>query len=385
MINVKDYYDRESNYLKPFASKQSASRGRKHPEPPHPYRPPYERDRERIIHSSSFRRLTYKTQVFVNHEGDYFRTRLTHTLETATVARAIASALEVNVDLCEAISLAHDLGHTPFGHTGERVLDELLSDVGGFEHNKQSLRVVDELEQRYPDFDGLNLTFETREGIQKHVTRYDISEDNTEFPLPQPTVEAQVVCISDEIAFMSHDLDDGIYSGLLNTEEMESELPLWRRISDEVRSIHGNMPAEMLRKQIIRRLIDIEVTDVIVESDKRLTRFAPKSPDEVRKMEEKLVVHSDEIAKENDSTNKYLLEKLYRNYKVLRMSRKAQMVIESLFGVYLEDPKQLPEGNRRRLTSEDSRIVVADYIAGMTDRFAMIEYKKLFDPFEKLL
>jgi dGTPase len=301
------------------------------------------------------------------------------------MARAISSALGTNSDLCEAISLAHDLGHTPFGHTGERVLDKLMSDAGGFEHNTQSLRVVDELEQRYPDFDGLNLTYETREGIQKHVTRYDISEENREFPFRWPTIEAQIVCIADEIAFMCHDIDDGIYSGLLDPDEMERELPLWRRISEEVRSLHGDICAEMLRKQTIRRLIDLEVTDTVIETDRQLKRFDPKSPDEVRSLEEKLAVHSDEIALENELINKYLLENLYRHYKVLRMSSKAKMIIESLFEVYLGEPKQLPVGSRRRLEFEDSRVVVSDYIAGMTDRFAMTEYKKLFDPFEKLL
>ncbi|MCK5833816.1 deoxyguanosinetriphosphate triphosphohydrolase [bacterium] len=385
MISLSEHLKREKKDLGAFAAKNSDSKGRIHPEAEHLFRPPYERDRERIIHSSSFRRLTYKTQVFLNHEGDLYRTRLTHTIETDTIARAIASALGANADLCESISLAHDLGHTPFGHTGEEVLDELLSDVGGFEHNKQSLRVVDKLEQRYPDFDGLNLTYETREGIQKHVTRYDFAEDNTEFPQQWPTLEAQIVCISDEIAFMCHDLDDGIYSGLLLPSQLEEELPLWKKLSDEIRAQYKSIHPEMLRKQVIRKLIDLEVTDAVIETDKRISEFAPGSPKDVRELEEKLAVHSEEIILQNELLNTYLLNKLYRHYKVLRMSMKARMVIEALFKVYIEEPNQLPEGSREKLDNEDTRIVVADYIAGMTDRFAMNEYKKLFDPFEKLL
>ncbi len=375
----------EDRNLAPFAARNSTSLGRKHPEPAHEYRMPFERDRERIIHSSSFRRLTYKTQVFLNHEGDHYRTRLTHTLETATIARAMALALGTNADLCEAISLAHDLGHTPFGHTGEEVLDELLADAGGFEHNKQSLRIVDCLESRYPGFDGLNLTYETREGIQKHVTRYDFAEDSGEFPHRWPTLEAQIVCISDEIAFMCHDLDDGIYSGLLEAELLEAELPLWRRISEDIRSEFTAITPEMLRKQVIRGLIDLEVTDAINETEKRIRLFAPSSPDDVRGLEERLAVHSEDLALQNELVSDYLFKKLYRHYKVLRMSAKARMVIEALFQVYTEEPNQLPEGSLKRLSNEDTRIVVADYIAGMTDRYAMNEYKKLFDPFEKLL
>ncbi|HHS50298.1 MAG TPA: deoxyguanosinetriphosphate triphosphohydrolase [candidate division Zixibacteria bacterium] len=385
MNDYREHFAREDRDLQPFAVRNSTSAGRKFPEPIHPYRTPFERDRERIIHSSSFRRLTYKTQVFLNHEGDHFRTRLTHTLETATIARAMALALGVNADLCEAISLAHDLGHTPFGHTGEEVLDELLADVGGFEHNKQSLRIVDCLEKRYPDFDGLNLTHETREGIQKHVTRYDFAEEHGDFPHRWPPLEAQIVCIADEIAFICHDLDDGIYSGILAPEQLEDELPLWRRLAEAIRKEHKGIQPELHRKEIIRRLIDIEVTDAVMETDRRVAMFAPSSPDDVRNHEERLALHSDEIARENELISGFLFKELYRHYKVLRMSTKARMVIEALFEVYTDEPRQLPEGSRARLDCEDTRIVVADYIAGMTDRFAMNEYQKLFDPFEKLL
>ncbi len=385
MIETAEHNRIEDKYLKPYASKNSLSRGRRFSEKSHPYRQPFERDRERIIHSNSFRRLTYKTQVFVNHEGDHFRTRLTHTLETATIARAIAHALGVNSDLCEAISLAHDLGHTPFGHTGEEVLNELLSDVGGFEHNRQSLRVVDFLEIRYPDFDGLNLTFETREGIQKHTTPYDSAPLNEEFPDKWPSMEAQVVSLADEIAFMCHDLDDGVYSGLLDFREMESELPIWRELTDNIRKSHPGIEGELLRKAVIRRLIDYQVTDGIRETDRRTKRHSPSNSDEVRGLELKLAAYSEEVGRQNKLLENYLFEKLYRNYKVMRMSTKAKMIIESLFKAYTDDPRQLPDDAKSRLESEPMQIVVADYIAGMTDRYAMLEHKKLFDPFERLL
>lgn len=375
----------EERNLGIFASKNKFSRGRKYAEKQHPYRLDFERDRERIIHSNSFRRLTYKTQVFVNHEGDHFRTRLTHTIETATIARSIALALGANADLCEAISLAHDLGHTPFGHTGEEVLNELLSDVGGFEHNTQSLRVVDFLEKRYPAFEGLNLTYETREGIQKHVTRYDCAQSNDEFPDPMPSLEAQIVSISDEIAFLCHDLDDGIYSGLLEQDEVEREFPLWGEFKRQMISKYPDVSDETIRKEIIRQLIEIQVTDCITETDKRLARFNPKSPDDVKQQNIRLVSHSEGLSAENEILHTFLHERLYRNYKVLRMSTKARMIIEALFRVYTEDPKQLPDASRNRIHDEDVRVVVADYIAGMTDRYAMLEYKKLFDPFERML
>jgi len=330
--------------------------------------------------------LTYKTQVFVNHEGDHFRTRLTHTLETATIARAIAFALGLNSELCEAISLAHDLGHTPFGHTGEEVLNDLFIDIGGFEHNRQSLRVVDSLEIRYPEFDGLNLTYETREGIQKHVTRYDSAPDNDEFPEKWATLEAQIVSIADEIAYMCHDIDDGIYSGLLDLEEVEHELPLWNKLAGKVRVDYPKIGAELLRKETVRRLIDIEVSDAIEETDRRISLYNPQSPDEVRKLDTRLVSHSEKMSTQNEIFGSFLFDRLYRHYKVLRMSTKARMIIEALYGYYMEDDRQLPRGSKHRIErDEEKRVVIADYIAGMTDRYAMNEYKKFTDPFEKLL
>jgi len=385
VIKVAEYNRREEKYLKPYAAKNAISRGRRYPQPPHPYRPPFERDRERIIHSSSFRRLTYKTQVFVYHEGDHYRTRLTHTLETATIARSVATALGVNTDLCEAISLAHDLGHTPFGHTGEEVLNELLADVGGFEHNRQSLRVVDLLEKRYPEFDGLNLTYETREGIQKHITRYDFASESDEFPEPQPTLEAQIVCLADEIAFICHDLDDGIYSGLLDSRIVESEIPIWAELNNSARDEYPDISGETLRKETIRKLINLQVMDAIEESDSRIAKHKPTSPDDVRNLPESLVAHSESIADNNTLISDFLYERLYKHCKVLRMSSKARMIIESLFDKYLEDLYMLPNNYRKLLDIEDRKVVVADYIAGMTDRYAMNEYKKFFDPFEKLL
>jgi len=384
MINTQARQKREEEFLAPFACKNSQSKGRKYSQKGHGYRPPFERDRERIVHSSSFRRLTYKTQVFVNHEGDHYRTRLTHTLETATIARVMANALGANADLCEAISLAHDLGHTPFGHTGEEVLNNLLKDYGGFEHNRQSLRVVDYLEVRYPEFAGLNLTYETREGIQKHVTTYDSAGDNDEFPEEWPSLEAQIVCVADEIAFTCHDFDDGVYSGLLDFSRVEEEIPFWRRLAEQARERYQGISGELLRKEVIRNLINFHVTDVIEETDRRISKYNPKNVEEVRNLPERLVARSEELAEIDGVIEKYLLNNLYRHYEVMRMSKKATMVLEALYETYVENPEQLPYSARRQ---DDSSVelVIADYIAGMTDRYAILEYKKLFDPLEKLL
>ncbi len=387
IIWAKDWERREVIWLSPYATHNADSRGRHYPEPKHSYRPPFERDRERVIHSTAFRRLQYKTQVFVNHEGDHYRTRMSHTLEVSTVGRVIARVLGLNFDLVEAISLAHDLGHTPFGHTGEEVLNELTEDIGGFEHNRQSLRVVEYLEQKYPDFPGLNLTFETREGIIKHATRYDQPGEKNLFTKSEimPSLEAQIVNVSDELAYTSHDIDDGLSSGVLVMEELEQGFPLWGDIAKEMRKKYPEIDEEMLRSLSVRELINVLVTDVIQESAKRIEKIAPKNIKDVRNAPYPLIGFSATAEDQLQYAGKFLYENMYRHYKVLRMATRARMIIEALFKEYFDEPRQLPKTSRNRLKTDEKKQVVTDYIAGMTDRYAMMEYKKLFDPYERLL
>ncbi|RKZ35108.1 deoxyguanosinetriphosphate triphosphohydrolase [bacterium] len=387
LLKLDEYVKREHLWLVPYAVHNSQSRGRHYPEPRHPYRPPFERDRERIIHSTAFRRLQYKTQVFVNHEGDHYRTRMSHTLEVATVSRAIAQTLSLNIDLVEAIALAHDLGHTPFGHTGEEVLNELTESIGGFEHNRQSLRVVEYLELKYPDFPGLNLTYETREGIIRHSTRYDQPGERNLFTEDEvlPALEAQVVNVADELAYTAHDIDDGLFSGVLEWEQLEKGFPLFKQVAEEVKKKYPEVNEEILRSMCIRNLINYLVIDVLEESNRRLSEENPKTLDDVRRTERPLIGFSGEIEDQLQYAGKFLYENMYRHYKVLRMATKARIIIENLFNAYMEEPKQLPRTSRLRLETDAKEQVVADYIAGMTDRYAMQEYKKLFDPYEKLL
>ncbi len=387
ILSASEWERKEKLWLAPYAVHSAESRGRHYPEPKHPYRPPFERDRERIIHSSAFRRLQYKTQVFVNHEGDHYRTRMSHTLEVATVGRVIARVLSLNVDLVEAIGLAHDLGHTPFGHTGEQVLNELTQDIGGFEHNRQSLRVVEYLEMKYPDFPGLNLTAETREGIIKHSTRYDQPGEKNLFTAKQvlPSLEAQIVNVADELAYTAHDIDDGLNSKVLVWDELEKGFPLWGDISKEVRKQHPEINEEMLRSICVKTLINTLVTDVLEESQRRLNTVNPKSLADVEKAPYPLIGFSATIEDQLQYAGKFLYENMYRHYKVLRMATKARIIIESLFKAYMDEPRQLPKTSRKRLEEDGIKQVVTDYIAGMTDRYAMLEYKKLFDPYERLL
>ncbi len=387
ILSASEWERKEKLWLAPYAVHSAESRGRHYPEPKHPYRPPFERDRERIIHSSAFRRLQYKTQVFVNHEGDHYRTRMSHTLEVATVGRVIARVLSLNVDLVEAIGLAHDLGHTPFGHTGEQVLNELTQDIGGFEHNRQSLRVVEYLEMKYPDFPGLNLTAETREGIIKHSTRYDQPGEKNLFTAKQvlPSLEAQIVNVADELAYTAHDIDDGLNSKVLVWDELEKGFPLWGDISKEVRKQHPEINEEILRSICVKTLINTLVTDVLEESQKRLNAIDPKNLADVEKAPYPLIGFSATIEDQLQYAGKFLYENMYRHYKVLRMATKARIIIESLFKAYMDEPRQLPKTSRTRLEEDGIKQVVTDYIAGMTDRYAMLEYKKLFDPYERLL
>ncbi len=384
MIVPKQVKEFEDKYLAPYAMKASHSRGRVHKEAEHLYRSAYQRDRDRIIHSAAFRRLEYKTQVFVNHEGDYYRTRLTHTLEVAQIARTIAAALKLNVDLAEAIALAHDLGHTPFGHSGEEALNELMSKFGGFNHNLQGLRVVDILEERYPDFPGLNLSWEVREGIVKHSTAFDRSVRIKELsPNEMPTLETQIVDIADEIAYDNHDIDDGLASGLLQKPDLE-KIPLWDNINKEISKKYVKIDLEKRKFLIIRSLINRQVTDLIFETEKIIKKLKIKTYLDVKKQDAKIVTFSKEMLSLRKPLRKFLMEMLYNHYRVIRMSNKAKRFIQDLFKVYVERPEQLSPQIQKRISLDGTRRAVCDYIAGMTDRYALDEYKKLFDPYEKV-
>ncbi|PWG64820.1 deoxyguanosinetriphosphate triphosphohydrolase [Sediminicurvatus halobius] len=376
--------------LAPYAERPSTSRGRQHGEHAPDLRNAFQRDRDRIIHSSAFRRLEYKTQVFVNHEGDLFRTRLTHTLEVAQIARTIARALALNEDLTEAIALAHDLGHTAFGHAGQDALDACMAEHGGFEHNLQSLRVVDLLEARYPGFDGLNLTFETREGLVKrcplhHAERLgDIGRrflDGT-----QPGLEAQLTNIADEIAYNSHDIDDGLRAGLLTVSQLR-EVPLVGDILTEVTAEHPDLGERRLIYAAVRRLIGHQVRDLVDASRARIDAAAPASPDAARALPEPLVGFSDAMRERHQALKAYLYEHLYRHYRVHRMTTKAARVVRELFTTLFGDPRLLPPQFRADAEAREARRgdrgrarAVADYIAGMTDRFALDEHERLHTP-----
>lgn len=383
MLKRRDIEKRE-DLLAPYAQKSKSSKGRRYKEPEHDYRSCYQRDKDRIIYSTAFRRLEYKTQVFVNHEGDYYRTRLTHTLEVSQIAGSIARALGINEDLVEAISLAHDLGHTPFGHSGEDALHEIMREHGGFDHNAQGLRVVDHLEERYPDFPGLNLTYEVREGIIKHSTPFDkprpvIPFESKGFPL----LEIQTVDIADEIAYDNHDLDDGITSGLLKEDDLR-KVPVWAAKEKEIRTKYPQIKGEVKKYQIIRSLINDQVTDVINQTETNIKKFKiQKAPDAV-KTPERIVTASKKTQLQRQSMRDFLMQNLYQHYRVIRMSNKAYRFITSLFNVYSDKPEQLPPTTQSRLKNEDKYRVVCDYIAGMTDRYALDEYKKFFEPYERV-
>jgi len=384
MFTRREIEEIEIKTLASYAMKAGHTKGRVYKEEEHPYRTCYQRDRDRIIHSTAFRRLEYKTQVFVNHEGDYYRTRLTHTLEVAQIAVSIARCLGLNGDLAEAVALAHDIGHPPFGHSGEEELHVLMKDFGGFDHNLQGLRVVDLLEEKYPDFRGLNLSWEVREGINKHSTPYDRSSKLVELePDKSPTLEAQVVDLSDEIAYDNHDLDDGLTSGLINEEELR-EIPLWRSIHEKVNARYPDMKGQIRKYQIIRALINTEVTDLITESEKRIGEFKVKASDDARAIPQRIVLFSQKLLEERKALKKFLFDNLYMHHKVVRMADKSRRFIRELFSVYLSNPEQLPPTSKGRLSEEGPHRVVCDYIAGMTDRYALDEYIKLFNPYERM-
>lgn len=371
------FEEREERELAPFASLSRHSRGRRFEEEPHEYRTTFQRDRERIIHSRAFRRLEYKTQVFLNHEGDHYRTRLTHTIEVAQISRTIARALRLNEDLAESMALAHDLGHTPFGHAGERALNSLLANHGGFEHNRQSLRIVDSLEHRYPRFNGLNLTFETREGIIKHAPPY--SSEYPEFPETEsPSLEAQIIDLADEVAYNNHDLDDGLSSGLLTEEEVR-ELPIWQWALHHAGPVH-NLTPKMRIRAVIRSLINLLATDLLQQTMRRVEEHGITTADQVRRHAGLLAGLSESTASMNRELKTFLRQRLYQHYKVARMTIKAEKVINELFEIYTAHPDTLPESFQKRIDRDGLIPTATDYIAGMTDRFALEEHTKLTDP-----
>ena len=370
--------------LAAFAAQDATSRGRQYPEPAPANRSEYQRDRDRIIHSAAFRRLEYKTQVFINHEGDLFRTRLTHSIEVAQIARSIARALSLNEDLTEAIALAHDLGHTPFGHSGQDALNECLRDYGGFEHNLQSLRVVDVLEERYAEFPGLNLTFETREGILKHCSPKNarvLGELGKRFlEKTQPSLEAQLVNIADEIAYNNHDVDDGMRSGLITLEQLAT-VPLVATHLHEVRRAYPALPERRVVHETVRRMINTLVSDLIQQSECNIAAQAqaPATIEDVRSAAA-MIAFSPEMNERQRALKSFLHTHLYRHYLVLRMSTKAQRIIGDLFSIFMNDSRLLPPQFQLPVgQAEPERArAVADYIAGMTDRYAIREHRRIF-------
>ncbi len=375
--------------LAPYAVRPETSRGRLHPEPEAPTRSPWQRDRDRVIHSSAFRRLQYKTQVFVNHEGDFFRTRLTHSIEVAQIARSIARALGLDEDLTEALALAHDLGHPPFGHAGEEALNLAMKPFGGFDHNAQSLRVVTLLESRYAAFDGLNLTWETLEGLVKHngplakPPAY-IADYNERHRLDLNThagAEAQVAALADDIAYHSHDLDDGLRARLFGPEEI-AHLPIVGDALNAARLASLDVPPPRLRHETIRRVIDAMITDVIEETGRRLAKLGPKDADGVRRAKRKTVGFSERMADANQAIKDFLFARMYRHWRVNRMTAKARRLTEELFRLLLADPSLLPDDWRARAGEAGlsrAATTVGDYVAGMTDRYAMDEHRRLTD------
>jgi dGTPase len=379
--------------LAPYAAHDDASRGRRYPEPPPEFRGEFQRDRDRIIHSNAFRRLVYKTQVFVNHEGDLYRTRITHSIEVAQIARTVAVALRLNEPLTEAICLAHDLGHTPFGHAGQDALNECMREYGGFEHNLQSLRVVDELEERYAAFSGLNLTFECREGILKHCSlrhAHELGELGERFiKRQQPGLEAQIANLADEIAYNNHDVDDGIRAQLLDLSALRT-VSMFRRQHDAVAAKFVGLSERRLVHETIRRMINYIVTDFVRTTQAQLAAVRPRSIDEVRAHKTPLAMLSDGCREEHLELKNFLREQVYRHYKVLRMTSKARRVLQQLFEAFFGDVSLMPTEHRdNALRAEEAHgaggraRTVADYIAGMTDRYAILEHRRLFEPAER--
>lgn len=368
----------ERQILAPYAQFSGDSRGRKYKEAPPLWRTQYQRDRDRVIHARAFRRLEYKTQVFLNGTGDHLRTRLTHTIEVAAISRNIASALKLNTDLAETIALAHDLGHSPFGHKGETVLARLMKGHGGFEHNQHSLRIVEELEQKYPNFSGLNLSWEVREGLAKHYTSYDHPSKRTDFDAKNSSLEAQIANLADEITYYSHDLDDGLDSGLLSEKDLIRKVRVFTQAARHVKREHGDLPEECRRYFIIRTVIDMQLHDVVENSEALILAARLNSADDVRRYPKALIQHSPARRKFNMELRDYLYKNLYFNPVVHGPNMRAVKMLEKLFKYYLAHPKKIGESAQRRARKTGLHRAICDYIAGMTDRYVMLEYQRIF-------
>jgi dGTPase len=371
----------EDKSLAPYGMRSKDSKGRAYLDNEPDYRTSFQRDRDRIIHTTAFRRLEHKTQVFITYEGDYYRTRLTHTLEVAQIGRTIARALGGNEDLIEAICLAHDLGHSPFGHAGEAVLSRLMKEHGGFDHNKQSLRIVTELEQRYPEFPGLNLTWEVREGMVKHESEYDISDASDYSPDLRGNLETQIANVADELAYSAHDLDDGLRSGMLTPRMLEG-ISLWEILIDQIKW-RGPEMEEIARHKLIRQLIGLEVTDLVATTDTKLKESGGQSPLDIQKLSYNVIGFSEEMNRRNRELKDFLYKKMYRHYRVVRMQVKAERIVEEIFSAYREEPSILPGQFQAFIDQRGLERTICDYIAGMTDRYAIEEHQKLFNPLEK--
>jgi len=382
MMTRQDVEARERRDLAPYAAKSAESRGRQYPEAEHEYRTAYQRDRDRVVHSKAFRRLEYKTQVFLTHEGDFFRTRLTHTLEVTQVARTLARALNLNEDLTEAVGLAHDLGHTPYGHAGEEALRELMAEHGGFEHNRHGVRIIDHLEHPYPQFPGLNLTFEVRESIAKHATRYDQSEAEG-FNAGRPPLEGQVVDVADAIAYDSHDLDDSLAMGLISPQDLEP-LAIFRQAAADFASSLSTLSADQRLRRIARLLIQLMASDAIETSGAAIRDAGVASVDDVRAAQGRLIRLSDGLAEKVAELEAFLMDRVYRHYRVVRMTTKAKRFLRRIFEAYEANPDMLPPDLHARAEAEGLHRAIADYVAAMTDRFAQDEYQRLYQPFERV-
>src|SRR5579859_293201 len=373
--------EQELQTLAPYALKSGQSKGRRFAEQEDPHRTVFQKDRDRILHTTAFRRLEYKTQVFVNYEGDYYRTRLTHTLEVAQIGRSLAAALGANADLVEAICLSHDLGHSPFGHAGEQVLNELMHDHGGYDHNRQTYRIVTELEEGYPGWPGLNLSHELLEGIVKHESRYDIASSEGYDPTTRGSLEAQIANLADELAYSAHDLDDGLRAGLLAPEQ-PANLEIWRVVKDSI-GWDGKNFDDMTRHRLIRRLTRLEITDAIQATDGRLLSTNVQSPEALQSLSENVICNSPTMAHMNDELKDFLYVELYNHYRIMRMTQKAYRFLRDLFEVFVKEPRQLPPEVQGRIEAKGLHRAVADYLAGMTDRYALMEWQRLFDPFSR--
>ncbi|UCD95007.1 MAG: deoxyguanosinetriphosphate triphosphohydrolase [Candidatus Zixiibacteriota bacterium] len=369
-----EQYERDT--LAPYAALSSETKGRQHSQKEHPLRTVFQRDRDRVIHSAAFRRMEYKTQVFVNHEGDHYRTRLTHTIEVAQISRTVARALGLNEDLAEAISLVHDLGHTPFGHSGEEVLNELMADFNGFNHNRQSLWVVDYLERRYPAHPGLNLTYEVREGIAKHETSVEPIMPETFPPDERPTLEACIVDLADSVAYNSHDVDDGLSSGILEWDALE-EVPIWRAAKTESEKLYPQLTQKRRRHSIVRFLVDWQVTDLVNQTSANIENGGIKTLKDVRSSSGRLASFSEGMQKKLGDLNAFLNAKMYHHPRMIMMSERARMIIEVLFDRYKRDPSKLHGKYKLRVDEEPLEIIIRDFIAGMTDRYADKMYEQL--------